>query len=96
MACTVQIKMFKNQFFIKSFVVVFLVGNFGFDDHNAPPFELMEPCCRDLDEWLSQGPEYIACVHCKAGKVCFYLKFVSFRVFSIKFMAFNHQLLGPY
>ena len=42
---------------------------FPFDDHNAPPYELMEPFCDDIDAWLTKNPENVAAVHCKAGKV---------------------------
>jgi len=45
------------------------VAYYGFDDHNAPPFSLMEPCCKDVDEWLTQEEENIVIIHCKAGKV---------------------------
>ena len=63
--CSILIILIYNNFFVLNI----LVAKYGFDDHNAPPFNLIEPCCRDLDEWLSQGEEFIACVHCKAGKV---------------------------
>ena len=42
---------------------------FPFDDHNAPPYELIEPFCDDIDAWLTKNPENVAVVHCKAGKV---------------------------
>nr|CAG4710604.1 unnamed protein product [Naegleria fowleri] len=44
------------------------VERFPFDDHNAPPFEIMLPCCRSMDEWLKQDPRNVAIIHCKAGK----------------------------
>lgn len=45
-----------------------LVSVYGFDDHNAPPFELLHPYCEDMDHWL-KTPDHVAIVHCKAGKV---------------------------
>ncbi|KAI9140718.1 hypothetical protein BKA69DRAFT_1078401 [Paraphysoderma sedebokerense] len=44
------------------------VATFPFDDHNAPPFTIIEPFCRDVEQWLGQSPENVAVVHCKAGK----------------------------
>ena len=44
------------------------VGVFPFDDHNAPVFELIEDLCADVKEFLSQGDDYVAVIHCKAGK----------------------------
>jgi len=43
------------------------VAKYPFDDHNAPPFVLMEPFCVDVAEYL-QNPENVAVIHCKAGK----------------------------
>jgi protein-tyrosine phosphatase len=45
-----------------------LVAKYPFDDHNAPPFQLMEPYCEDMATFLSD-PKNVAIVHCKAGKV---------------------------
>ncbi|XP_065185590.1 phosphatidylinositol 3,4,5-trisphosphate 3-phosphatase and dual-specificity protein phosphatase PTEN-like isoform X2 [Sycon ciliatum] len=44
------------------------VALYQFDDHNAPPFELVQPFCSDVDEFLNQDPKNVAVVHCKAGK----------------------------
>jgi phosphatidylinositol-3,4,5-trisphosphate 3-phosphatase/dual-specificity protein phosphatase PTEN len=44
------------------------VGHFPFDDHNAPPFELILQFCRNVKEWLDEHEANIAVIHCKAGK----------------------------
>jgi len=52
---------------------------FPFDDHNAPPFDLIEQFCKNVKVWLDTHEENIAVVHCKAGKgrtglmICSYL-----------------------
>jgi len=43
------------------------VAKYPFDDHNAPPFVLMEPFCKDVTEYL-QDKRNVAVIHCKAGK----------------------------
>eukprot|EP01111_Echinosteliopsis_oligospora_P011059 TRINITY_DN3551_c0_g1_i1.p1 TRINITY_DN3551_c0_g1~~TRINITY_DN3551_c0_g1_i1.p1 ORF type:complete len:422 (-),score=92.73 TRINITY_DN3551_c0_g1_i1:111-1376(-) len=41
---------------------------FPFDDHNAPPFELILMFCRNVAAWLAEDEKNIAVIHCKAGK----------------------------
>jgi len=41
---------------------------FPFEDHNAPPFELILQFCQNVAQWLDQDEKNIAVIHCKAGK----------------------------
>jgi len=44
------------------------VEEFGFLDHNPPPFQLIHPICESVNTWLTADAENLAVVHCKAGK----------------------------
>jgi protein-tyrosine phosphatase len=44
------------------------VVRYGFDDHNPCPFGMITDFCRDVHSWLSEHPQHIAAIHCKAGK----------------------------
>jgi protein-tyrosine phosphatase len=39
-----------------------------FDDHNPPPFRLLKEFCESVRTFLSQSPQNVVSVHCKAGK----------------------------
>ncbi|XP_062500043.1 phosphatidylinositol 3,4,5-trisphosphate 3-phosphatase and dual-specificity protein phosphatase PTEN-like isoform X2 [Corticium candelabrum] len=41
---------------------------YPFDDHNPPPFEMIEPFCEDVHKHLTGNKDNVAVVHCKAGK----------------------------
>lgn len=55
------------------------VERFPFDDHNPPPFSMIDRFCSNLDNFLLENFKNTAVVHCKAGKgrtgvmICCYL-----------------------
>lgn len=44
------------------------VVQYGFEDHNPCPFDMMEPFCQHLHSFLSESEENVGAIHCKAGK----------------------------
>jgi phosphatidylinositol-3,4,5-trisphosphate 3-phosphatase/dual-specificity protein phosphatase PTEN len=54
-------------------------GYFPFDDHEAPPFNLLYDICVDIKNFLDKDPLNVIAIHCKAGKgrtgtvICCYL-----------------------
>uniref|UniRef100_A0A7S4DZQ8 Phosphatidylinositol 3,4,5-trisphosphate 3-phosphatase and dual-specificity protein phosphatase PTEN n=1 Tax=Lotharella globosa TaxID=91324 RepID=A0A7S4DZQ8_9EUKA len=44
------------------------VVQYGFEDHNPCPFDMMEPFCRHLHQYLAMHEKNVAAIHCKAGK----------------------------
>ena len=45
-----------------------IVASFPFDDHNAPPLQLIRPFCESAKAWLAGAMDNVVVVHCKAGK----------------------------
>ncbi|KAK9321958.1 protein-tyrosine phosphatase-like protein [Lipomyces orientalis] len=43
-------------------------NHFPFPDHNPPPFAMIPTIVSSLHKFLSQNPENVAVLHCKAGK----------------------------
>jgi len=41
---------------------------FGFNDHCAPPLQLLVRVVHAIDDWLKLNPEHCAFIHCKAGR----------------------------
>ncbi|CAD8203149.1 unnamed protein product [Paramecium pentaurelia] len=63
---------YKHEYFYR-------VAEFPFEDHQAPPFNLIVDFCTIVHNWLLSNPKNVIAVHCKAGKgrtgmmICCYL-----------------------
>eukprot|EP01121_Diplochlamys_sp_Union-15-3_P020753 TRINITY_DN8186_c0_g1_i2.p1 TRINITY_DN8186_c0_g1~~TRINITY_DN8186_c0_g1_i2.p1 ORF type:complete len:393 (-),score=66.04 TRINITY_DN8186_c0_g1_i2:7-1146(-) len=44
------------------------VSQYPFEDHNAPPLDLIVKCCKDIEDWLSADKDNVVGINCKAGK----------------------------
>ena len=54
--------------YLSYFLFHVAVVRMPFDDHNAPPLQLMFDFCKDCEEWMAKDDENVVAVHCKAGK----------------------------
>ena len=54
-------KKYKDDVFYKQ-------GFFPFQDHEAPPLNIILPFCEDAKQFLDQDPENVVAIHCLAGK----------------------------
>ena len=43
-------------------------ATFPFEDHGAPPLDLIVAFCRSAKSWLLSGIGHVVAIHCKAGK----------------------------
>lgn len=43
-------------------------ATFPFEDHGAPPLELIRAFCQSAKGWMCQGLDRVVAIHCKAGK----------------------------
>ncbi|KJH47205.1 hypothetical protein DICVIV_06727 [Dictyocaulus viviparus] len=60
------------------------VGLYHMKDHHPPRLDLMDPFCKEVNEYLRADPKNVVAVHCKAGKgrtgvmICAYLVSINF------------------
>ncbi|EYB99426.1 hypothetical protein Y032_0122g1047 [Ancylostoma ceylanicum] len=60
------------------------VGLYHMKDHHPPRLDLMDPFCKEVNEYLKADPRNVVAVHCKAGKgrtgvmICAYLVSINF------------------
>ncbi len=59
-----------NESFAKYDISKFgaMVASFPFDDHGAPPLELVSAFCASAKSWMLLGLDHVVAIHCKAGK----------------------------
>jgi len=68
--------------------------DFGFDDHQAPPFEMIEKGAKHMSDWLKKDEKNVVVIHCKAGKgrtglmTCCLLIYSGFKPFAQEAMDF--------
>lgn len=43
-------------------------GYFPFQDHEAPPLNIIRPFCEDAKQFLDEDPKNVVAIHCLAGK----------------------------
>uniref|UniRef100_A0A1I8IQ02 Protein-tyrosine-phosphatase n=1 Tax=Macrostomum lignano TaxID=282301 RepID=A0A1I8IQ02_9PLAT len=67
------------------------VEQFAMQDHNPPLIHTIPYFCTSVYKWLQNGPDYVAAIHCKAGKptpppqgrtgvmICCYLLYESYQ-----------------
>lgn len=65
---------------------------FPFEDHNAPPFELILAFCQNVQQWLAADEKNIAVIHCKAGKGRTGLMICAWMLFSKEWSTANDAL----
>lgn len=76
----------------------FSQGYFPFDDHEAPPFNLIYKICIDIKNFLEKDPLNVIAIHCKAGKgrtgtiICSYLLYAKICENAEKALAFYSQM----
>ncbi|VDK56366.1 unnamed protein product, partial [Cylicostephanus goldi] len=60
------------------------VSLYHMKDHHPPRLDLMDPFCKEVNEYLKADPRNVVAVHCKAGKgrtgvmICAYLVSIDF------------------